>query len=269
MKLSVNGVELTATVIDENGTQTGYAPVYQVMQTLRIPVRLGEAGELLIGVRRFAEVLEQEHRYLPDAHHFLIDTAPPVPDLPAEPVGASARPWVRITPVIASGPMDRSPGLLERCIRQFRVAENPRYRANQQGAGETYCNIYLRDVTQALGCEIPHVVNPQGERVELGHGQQQDANAMVRWMNQYGRGQGWKRVSDLLARLEANAGRPAVALWFAQDPPYIGHVAILRPAPADPVRGPAIAQAGARNFDDGHLADGFGSRGPVEYWVHD
>ena len=39
------------------------------------------------------------------------------------------------------------------------------------------------------------------------------------------------------------------------------------PADAEMLR-VALAQAGAHNFNNGHVTDGFGSR-TVEYWTHD
>jgi hypothetical protein len=42
----------------------------------------------------------------------------------------------------------------------------------------------------------------------------------------------------------------------------------VRPGELNPEKGPRIAQAGRRNFRDGHVLDGFGAGRPVEYFVH-
>ena len=62
----------------------------------------------------------------------------------------------------------------------------------------------------------------------------------------------------------ANQGNPAIASW--RNPSGIGHIGVVRPGEVTS-RGPALAQAGGRNFNDGHVMDGFGNR-QVEYWVH-
>jgi len=55
----------------------------------------------------------------------------------------------------------------------------------------------------------------------------------------------------------------AVALW--KNPTHgHGHTAIVRPGTLT-ARGPATAQAGSTNFNDGHLTDGFGNLRPLFY----
>jgi len=267
MRLTVNGRELSAVVIVENGVPTGYASAYQVLRAYGIPARLGEAGELQIGLRAFVEAFGRRAHYDPAEDHYLIDTEHPLPALPDQPVGADVKPWLLVTPAITSNPGNRSRDLLERVIRQFRVATNPRYRQNQQGRGETYCNIFVWDVTRALGCEVPHWVDAGGQPVAPGQGRELDANGVCRWLRDHGPRHGWKPVSDWLALLEANAGRPALAVW--ENPGGIGHVAVVRPGTRDAARGVPIAQAGAINFDDGYLKDGFGSAEPIRFYVHD
>lgn len=279
MKTNIRGKVLPAEIIDGRG----YADLQAVVDALglaELVIRLagshggihlvkGTSGAPMVALRSLAEQAQLPHSYDGTDDTFYID-AQPLPALPAEPVGATTRPWHPVTPVIASGPMDRSPGRLERVLRQFQVETNPRYRRNQQGHDETYCNIYLWDSTRALGCEIPHVVNDRGESVPLGQGRELDANAVVRWMRQHGPSNGWRRLPGPVAALEwANLGRPVVALWEAVARPFIGHVAMVRPGTMHPTKGVPIAQAGATNCDDGYLVDGFGARGPIEYWAHD
>jgi predicted chitinase len=56
-----------------------------------------------------------------------------------------------------------------------------------------------------------------------------------------------------------------VASWH--NPGGIGHIGVVRPGEINE-RGPALAQAGARNFNDGHVRDSFGNAN-VKYFVND
>lgn len=275
MRARIRDRTLEAPVIDGRGYADLEAvvdalggPAAILMTALGIPLT-EQDGRLLVALRPLAERLQLPHQYNQADNTFYIDAEPlpPLPALPEEPVGASVRPWLPVTPVIAGGPGNRSPELLELIIKQFRVATNPRYRPNQQGRQETYCNIFVWDVTRALGCEIPHWVGAGGGPAPVGQGRELDANGIAAWLQEWGRDFGWRRVRDALALAEANAGRPAVAAWYNSG--GIGHVAVVRPGQAHSIRGVPIAQAGARNFDDGYLADGFGDRGPIAFYVHD
>ncbi|NPV90054.1 MAG: hypothetical protein HPY50_04670 [Firmicutes bacterium] len=50
----------------------------------------------------------------------------------------------------------RSPYAYDMIIDQFKVADNPRYKRRN---GNTYCNIFAWDVTNAMGAEIPYWVD--------------------------------------------------------------------------------------------------------------
>lgn len=158
--------------------------------------------------------------------------------------------WNPINPPLTNQAGNRSASNYDQVLNQLAVANNPRY---AQRNGNTYCNIYVWDATKAMGAEIPHWVN----------GRELDANATVDWMRGTGANQGWRKISAEEAQSRANQGMPTVALW--KNPGGIGHVAMVRPG--EIANGPAIAQAGARNFNNGHTGDSFGSR-PVEYWTH-
>lgn len=263
MQTNIKGTVLPAL----NIAGTGYADAQAVLRAYGIPTRLDRAGRLQLGLRAFAEALSQPHAWGEQEQVFYIASRP-LPPLPADPVGADVRPWHPVTAPIAGGPGDRRPDLLQRIIQQFQVAANPRYRQNQQGKGETYCNIAVWDVTRALGAEIPHWVVGNGLPSSPGHGRELDANATVEWLRRNGPDFGWRKVPEALAFAAVNLGRPAVAAWYNAG--GIGHVAIVRPGEKDPVRGLPIAQSGARNFEDGYLVDGFGTRaaGEVEFYVH-
>ncbi len=271
MKLTINGVETPAQVIDENGTPTGHAPVYQILQAYGIPVRIGPSGELLAGVRRFAEAMGRPHSYDEADHRFLIDAAPPVPDIPVEPVGAGINPWIPVTPVITSGPGDRRPELYQAVLQQFQVARNPRYTPRDtSGDGEidTHCDAYVSDCTKAMGCEIPPWAYEDRSPSPPGEGGELSANGSILWLRAGGTDGGWRKLKGATEALErAIKGYPVAACYYNSG--GIGHVAMVRPGQPDPIRGIPVAQAGARNFDDGFLLDGFGSYGPIEFWTHD
>jgi Putative peptidoglycan binding domain len=163
----------------------------------------------------------------------------------------NVRAWEAVEAEVRSTPDDRSAGLYDDVLNQFAVGVNLRYARRD---GNTYCNIFAWDATRAMGAEIPHWVN----------GRELDANSCHRWLATTGARNGWSPAAAAQAQAAANAGRPTVATW--NNPGGIGHIAMVRPGTLT-AAGPAIAQAGAKNFNKGHLADGFGARVPT-YWVH-
>jgi predicted chitinase len=72
-------------------------------------------------------------------------------------------------------------------------------------------------------------------------------------------------VSAEEAQSLANQGHPTVASWH--NPGGIGHIAVVRPGEVNE-RGPAIAQAGGSNSNEGHVRDSLGNA-PVQYFVND
>jgi len=171
--------------------------------------------------------------------------------------------------------------------------ENPRYRQqrNDRGGISTYCNIYVHDVTRAMWANMPHWL-----QTSAGHWYELTANAMVDWVQKYGKAAGWFRLlgdfpswsqrSDIpealrsaakrilssttdaslasqpsfLAQQFANMGYPTTCIWDNQG--GIGHVAMVRPE--DLKKGtmvsgifiPRSAQAGAKNYSNGPLVFG-------------
>ena len=202
--------------------------------------------------------------------------APPAPESPPVPPGSydgthpapgttNPAAWNPTYPPLTNGPADRSASTYTQVINQFAVGNNPRYAVGHQGRGESYCNIFLWDVTSAMGAEIPHYVNGSGDRVHRGEGYELDANGTVDWLHRRGGDYGWHLASAQEAQQTANSGHPAVAVW--KNPGGTGHVAVVRPGQID-ANGPEIAQAGATNTNDTHVRNTFGNR-PVEYWIHD
>jgi hypothetical protein len=151
-------------------------------------------------------------------------------------------------------------------INQFAVGDNPRFLA---GAGKTYCNIFVWDVTRAMGAEIPHWIDAAGSIAAPGAPDsfEININAGVTWMKNHGvSGHGWESATPEQAQAAANQGKIAVVMWKNETGGH-GHTAIVRPGTLDS-NGPATAQAGRHNFNLGHVRLGFGGNGPLKFYVH-
>ncbi|HEY3363970.1 MAG TPA: hypothetical protein VGK74_02805 [Symbiobacteriaceae bacterium] len=264
MRVVVNGTALSADVVPVAGVETAFVDTGAFLQALGVPTRGVQWGK--VAVRKFCEVAHLRTRYAPPPEHVFY-VGLPLPALPDAPVGADVQPWHMATPAIISQPEDRWPDLLNLVIQQFRVAQNPALLPRE---GNTYCNVFVWWCSRALGAEIPHWVTGVGSPARPGDADawEMDANVTINWLRNYGAPAGWRKVLSGPALAAANAGQPAVVVWYR--PGDIGHVAMVRPG-AMTAKGVPIAQAGARNFDDGYLVDGFGTAavGLVEYWVHD
>ncbi|KFE72096.1 peptidoglycan-binding protein [Hyalangium minutum] len=180
----------------------------------------------------------------------------------AAPGTTDTRAWIPANAPLQGSPSNRNAATYADVIDQFAVGNNPRYAPRE---GNTYCNIFAWDVTKAMGAEIPHWVDGAGNPTGVGQGRELDANGVNRWLNTHGPANGWRQVSAEEAQRLANSGHPTVASW--NNPGGIGHIAVVRPGEANG-NGPAIAQAGARNFNDGHVRDSFGNAN-VQYFVND
>lgn len=236
-------IERVANALDEAGRVFGGAGApMQSMST-------DNTGGSTVSGGRYQDVLKQY-----DGSHF-------VPE-------SNKRPWVPIDVPVQSHTGERDPNLYAAVINQFGVESNPRYAQNQQGKGETYCNIFVWDATRAMGAEIPHWVDKNGNPGSPGNGNRElDANGTIRWMQVHGEQQGWKAVDATTAQAMANQGQPVVATMH--NPGGIGHVAMVRPGEYADGQGPAIAQSGGRNMNDSHVKDGFGNLERVVYYVHE
>lgn len=183
-----------------------------------------------------------------------------------------AEAWKPVSPAIVSTQNDRNPQRLRQVIDQFNVANTERYRPYKNGR-DTYCNIFLWDVTSAMNCEIPHFVDPATGKprqypdiegaVELGAVQTED------WLVKYGPEYGWREVDAATAQAYANRGKPAVTTAGS-----IGHVQVVCPSQDggfDTIRGVTVAQAGSRNTGYIHISGIYGSASmsKVRYFVHE
>ncbi len=180
----------------------------------------------------------------------------------AAPGTTDTRGWIPTSPPLKGSPSNRNAATYADVVDQFAVGNNPRYTPRD---GNTFCNIFAWDVTKAMGAEVPHWVDGAGNPTGVGQGRELDADATNQWLNQHGAEHGWHQVSAQEAQALANQGHPAVASW--NNPGGIGHIAVVRPGEVT-AQGPAIAQAGARNFNNGHVKDSFGNAN-VQYFVND
>ncbi len=116
------------------------------------------------------------------------------------------------------------------------------------GQRETFCNLLAQDVTEAMWAAIPRHTR---------------ANELYDWLGQ--KLAGWQEVSESVARIQADRGCPALAVWKNTHGP--GHIAIVVPSLGE--RGDTfIAQAGVSNFVRRPLAAGFGRHQP-RFYAHD
>jgi len=160
--------------------------------------------------------------------------------------GIPAEPWKPVTPQVTSSAGGRSARQYAQVIDQFNVENNDRYAPRDD---KTYCNIFVWDVTRAMGAEIPHYYDVKtGAPKAYGDSQanQMSANGMCNWLNKQGEDYGWYRVSASKAQSLANQGKPVVTAW--KNNGGKGHVQMVCPS-ADgrysAARGVTVAQAGS------------------------
>lgn len=178
------------------------------------------------------------------------------------------RAWVEVVPDLINTPDKRSAQNYLDTVRQFEVETNPRYVAghdNNPATGkETYCNIFLWDVSKAMSCEIPHWVDPAtGVKVAMGKGKENSANGLCDWMTGHALENGWMLCSEKQARVRASAGFPTVCCW--KNVGGIGHVSAILPG----MDFTHSAQSGGTNFFDKNLRNGFGNISPLTFYTHD
>jgi hypothetical protein len=169
----------------------------------------------------------------------------------------------------------RSAEHLIRALAQLNIECNHRYDQNQQGHGETYCNIAAWDGTSALQCAIPACVDSTGRSCPVtspGH-HELSALGQIQWLRVYGSEHGWYECTRHEALDRLSKGYPVAATWenpatLADGRRASSHIALgLPPLAPDEMR---ICQAGANNLWDVVLEDPrcFEHLGPIQYWTH-
>jgi hypothetical protein len=128
--------------------------------------------------------------------------------------------WKPSYPSITSDINNRSAVLYTDVINQFQVETNGRYAVNKNGHIGTYCNIFMWDVTRAMGAEIPHYYDAStGEPMKYGDddANEMTANRIYDWLQKYGEDYGWFEVTAPEAQELANQGRPVVTALRNMD----------------------------------------------------
>lgn len=177
--------------------------------------------------------------------------------VPAKGVGFDTYPGVPIKSVPVVGNVGTpSANNYGNVIDQFKVETNPRYKPTDS---KTFCNVFATDVMLAMGASTP---TPPYSL---------NANQYSDWLAKQGPAKGWKAVSPAEAQKMANAGKPVLASWKNPDADKSGHIAVVRPGTYDSGKGPATANAGKTNFNDGHATDGFksGPASDIKYYVYE
>lgn len=173
-------------------------------------------------------------------------------------------------PAITSNVWNRSASLYTSVINQFSVETRERY----QPDGGTYCNIFVWDVTTAMGAEIPHYFNAKtGKPMSYGDkgANQMNANAMYKWLHEHGDQYGWFEVTPGEAQELANQGHPVVTALYRSG--QHGHVQVVCPSKDgvyDEKRGVTVAQAGRRLTSYRPIKQLYGktSMSRVSYFAH-
>lgn len=192
-------------------------------------------------------------------------------------VEVPAESWLPASPALVSDGVSRSAETLRRVIDQFNVENSLRYTPYKNNGSDTYCNIFVWDVTSALSCEIPHWVDSSSgaprayPNVEGAY--ELDANGVCDWLGKYGASYGWREVSAQEAQAYANEGKPAVTAW-KNTGGGAGHVQIVCPSESlgyDETKGAAVAQSGSRNSSYTYVSDVFSKQAQsnIRYYVHE
>jgi hypothetical protein len=173
------------------------------------------------------------------------------------------------TPAITSNEYTRSAGLYRAVINQFNVETAERYQPSEK----TYCNIFLWDVTSAMGAEIPHYVDAETNEPraypDVKGARELNAAGIDKWLHEHGGKYGWREVDAATAQRYANAGKPAVTTAGS-----LGHVQVVCPSKDgayDPEKGVTIAQAGRRLRNYAYISETYSKEqlGKISYFVHD
>jgi len=180
-------------------------------------------------------------------------------------------PWRPATPAITNSADERSPERYRAVINQFNVETAERYKPGREG--KTYCNIFVWDVTRAMGAEMPLYTEPDTgiprSYPDTKGARSMGAIAMCDWLSTHGMNYGWREVNAETAQMHANQGKPAITSAGG-----IGHVQVICPSRDggyDPIRGVTIAQAGSIVTNYTHLSSTYNtsSQKSVRYWIHD
>lgn len=135
----------------------------------------------------------------------------------------------------------------------------------------THCSAFVASAAKTLGV---YILRPPEHPAKL------LANAQYEWLaSAEGLASGWRAAADAEAAQQlANSGALVVAVYRNHKMDRPGHIAILRPSlkPATEIArdGPQITQAGAHNYRETNLREGFAGhpaawgRQEVRFFAH-
>lgn len=161
-------------------------------------------------------------------------------------------------PVIRGTEALRSAELTRQIVAQFSLESAPRYRPRDydgDGKRETFCNVFINDATDALGCPVPRRLDRTWY----------SANAQHEWLAKYGEANGWRVVDRTWIHPLVEGGRPIVATWL-NDSMGPGHIALCV-AHKDGRDGIYVAQAGIVCHSCLPYGAAFGRR-EAKFYVH-
>jgi len=107
----------------------------------------------------------------------------------------------------------------------------------------TFCNFFVKDVTDKMGVGVPSST----------------ANQMIRTLKKGHAG--WETVTRAQAVEAAGKGQPTIVGWINPKERSSGHVVMLRP-------NGKIANVGSTNNPNATIGRGFGTKGPLHYFTH-
>jgi hypothetical protein len=121
------------------------------------------------------------------------------------------------------------------------------------GKGHTHCSAFV--AAFCMRQDIYILRPPEHSSTLL-------ANAQFDWLSHEGRSQGWRPVGSAVeAQRLANRGFVVVAAYREADAKKPGHIAVVRPSAKSDrsveKEGPQVTQAGATNYADATLEEGF------------
>lgn len=140
-----------------------------------------------------------------------------------------------------------TPDSYTQSVLWFNILKSLRWQPSED---KTYCNIFVWDVTRALGVEIPHYVDGNETNANwiydwlTGEGQ---ASGYPSWRGGKGSDVGWFEVTSKEAGERANQGYPTVVVASDNREGQHGHAAIVVPGNSLVSSGifyPPVAQAG-------------------------
>jgi hypothetical protein len=196
---------------------------------------------------------------------------PPVVHFPASPRSSLQSTAARHCPLIGVNPrpmltnqtLDSRIQVLHEIVRDLDVTRSVRYTPGTQ----TYCNIYAYDFCYMAGVYLPRVwwnskaliAAVAGNVPEVVYDRtvrEMTANALHRWLTEWGDDYGWQSCETIdLVQERANTGSVCLITAERMDPARSGHIVVVMPENAEHsadrqaagIRAPLQSQAGRTN----------------------